>query len=108
MYFSDLIRLVSHTKSYDSIGNEIFTDSEREVFCDISKVGQNEFFKAATSDFKAELKVTVFHSDYQNEKDAVVSCRRLGIRNKKYSVYRTYSKSEEQLELYLCDKLGEN
>lgn len=105
MYFSDLIKLVSYEKSYDSIGNEILTDSEHEVFCDISKVGQNEFFKAATADLKAELKVTVFHSDYHNEKDAVLSCERFGIKNKKYSVYRTYPKNEEQLELYLCDKI---
>lgn len=106
MYFSDIITLVSHEKSQDEIGNEILTDSEREVFCDISKVGQNEFFKAATADLKAELKATVFNSDYQGEKDVILSCDRFSIKNKKYSVYRTYPKNEEQTELYLCDRIG--
>lgn len=105
MYFSDTIRLIKREQYFDNIGNQLFNETEREVFCDIYKVGQNEFFKAATADLKAELKAIVHVSDYQGEKDAVLSCERFGITDKKYSIYRTFLKSEEQIELYLCDRI---
>lgn len=105
MYFSDRARLIASKVSYDEIGNTTKVETEKEVFCDVKKVGQNEFYKAQTTDLKPELQVVVWNDDYSGETEICVTCSRLNIKNKRYYIYRSYS-DEEKTELYLSEKIG--
>lgn len=76
-------------------GNE----ERQEVFATVESVGQKEFFAAAQTGFKAEYKITVWQSDYEGQNIVELN-------NQRYSVYRTYLRNDEHIELYLTSKVG--
>lgn len=94
---SSVIYLVALTWTTDTIGNPTAVESPREVFCNIQSVSRSEFFEAGQYGLKPEYKVTMFEPDYQGE-DLVK------INSEYYSVYRTYIRQDEQIELYLTKK----
>ena len=84
----------------DEYLNEITQYTEREVFVSKKFITRNEFYKAATADFKPEiiLELTVAE-DYEGE--SVVE-----FEGKLYSVIRTYQPSgRDTLELLLERKI---
>ena len=96
---SELITLVNITYTQDSIGQEIENETERECFCNIRSASRNEFFAAGQNGIKAEWVVTMFNYDYQGETVAILNGHR-------YSVYRTYITTDDNIELYLEQKSG--
>lgn len=72
---------------------------ETEVFASVESVGQKEFFAAAQTGMKSELKLSVRSSDYDGEPIASV-----GGRN--YEIYRTYLRRDGKTELFLGEKVG--
>lgn len=74
-------------------------EEETDVFATIKSVGQREFFSAAQSGFKAEKKIEVRIEDYNDQPFVVVS-------GKRYSVYRTFERDDQKIELYLGQKVG--
>ena len=75
------------------------TEERQEVFAKAESIGQKEFFAAAQTGFKAEFKMTVWQSDYEGQNIVELN-------NQRYSVYRTYLRSDEHIELYLTSKVG--
>lgn len=75
------------------------TEEPQDIFAKIESVSQKEFFTAAQTGFKAELKVTIWQSDYENQPIVEIDKQR-------YSVYRRYMRSDEKVELYLSSKAG--
>lgn len=96
---STVITLIKVDYEADTIGNLTPVESRREVFCNRASVGQSEFFKAGEVGLKAELKVTMFEPDYEGETLAEIN-------NIRYSVYRTFVRADELIELYLERKVG--
>lgn len=78
--------------------NEI-TEYTRQVFCEKKSIPQNEFFQAGTSGIKASYVLIVNIFDYQNE-------TKVKYREKVYSIYRTYERNDERIELYCEVKAG--
>lgn len=74
-------------------------EEKTDVFAEIGSVGQKEFFAAAQMGFKAEMKLEVRVDDYDGQPAAIV-------KNKRYSIYRTYIREDQMIELYLSDKIG--
>lgn len=74
-------------------------EEKKKVFAAVESVIQSEFFAAAQSDFKSQYKISLWVSDYEGQPFVEVD----GIR---YSVYRTYIRKDEKIELYLTDKIG--
>ena len=75
-------------------------DEERTaVFAEISSVGQKEFFAAAQTGLKPELRVVVWADEYDGQPIVEVGDRRL-------TVYRNYLRSDGKVELYLTEKAG--
>lgn len=93
-----IVTLIGKTYSFDDYGNQISTDTEKEVFAEIQSVSQTEFFEAGQTDFKAEYKVIIWDCEYSNE-------RVIEYNNQQYSVYRTFLKGDK-IELYLSQKVG--
>ena len=90
------LRTISRTtNSYDDLVN---TTSDRQVFARLLSIGQSEFYQAAASGFKPEVKfVLADFLDYNNEK--YVLYQPYGTSEAEvYSVIRTYRNGNE-LEL---------
>lgn len=95
---ADVITLVAQTITIDTLGNEVATESEKTVYCEVNSITQSEFFAAANTELNPEYRFTVFFDDYNGE-DIV---KYNGVR---YSVYRSY-RAGDYMELYTERKIG--
>ncbi len=95
----EIISLISTSIVADDIGNQIEQEVSKEVFCTIESISQAEYFSASQSGLKSQFKVTIFEFDYNG---ATI----VDYNSKRYSVYRTYLRNDERIELYLASKAG--
>ena len=65
-------------------------EDKTDVFGRIESVGQSEFFAAAQNGLKPQY----------NDQPIVI------VNDKRYSVYRTYNRTDQKIELYLDGKIG--
>lgn len=98
---SNVIKLISSTKSQDDYGVWKETLSERSVFCDVQSVTQTEFFEGGRNGLNPEYKITMFFGDYDGE-------TLVEYEGKTYAVYRTYKRRNDTIELYVERKGGTN
>lgn len=99
MVRSNVICLIDCTYTTDVLGQQIATETSRQVFCDVKSVSQAEWFEGGRNGLKPEYKITMFLYDYNGEKVAEFD----GVR---YSIYRTFKAQNEVIELYLEAKAG--
>ena len=95
---TDVITLITQTITADKYGNEVATETERTVYCEVDSISQTEFYAAANTELNPEYKFTIFFGDYEGEEVVVFNGAR-------YSVYRTY-RTGDNLELYAERKIG--
>ncbi|NMA65320.1 MAG: phage head closure protein [Clostridiaceae bacterium] len=93
------VNLIKKTYVSDEIGQQIPTATKKTVFADVEGISQNEFFKAGRTGLKPQYKILIWVFEYNGE--AAVE-----LDGKKYSVYRTFLRDDEKIELYLTEKLG--
>lgn len=96
---SDVIKLVSVTRTQDSAGIWSEAETEKEVLATVDSVSRTEWAEAARIGLKAEYRFTVFNGDYNGEETLTYN----GVT---YGVYRTYRASLDRLELYAERKSG--
>lgn len=85
---NDILTLVART--YD--GNNVTSETTRDVFCRIASIGQTEFYASKSTDLKPELKFIIAdYLDYADEYLCIYS-------GQWYRVIRTYRTGQE-LEL---------
>ena len=95
---TDVITLVAQTISTDQYGNEVATEVETTVFCEVDSITQTEFYQAANTELNPEYKFTIFFGDYSDQPIVIYN----GVR---YAIYRTY-RADDNLELYVERKIG--
>ena len=95
----ETIKLISSVIAPDDIGNQIEQETSREVFCTVESISQSEYFRASQSGMNPQVKVTMIEYDYSGEITVEYN-------SKKYSVYRTFLRNDERIELYLTQKTG--
>ena len=95
---TDVITLVAQTISTDQYGNEVATEVEKQVFCEVDSITQTEFYQAADTELNPEYRFTIFFGDYDGQPIVIYN----GVR---YSIYRTY-RADDNLELYVERKIG--
>lgn len=95
---TDVITLITQTITLDTYGNEVATETEKTVFCEVNSISQTEFFAAENTELNPEYKFTIFFGDYDGQ--ALVK-----FNGARYSVYRTY-RTGDNLELYTERKIG--
>ena len=95
---NDIAYLVNEVLTEDDIGNSVSETSETAVFCEISSVGQSEFYKAAAVGYKPQCRLKM----WENE-DGGQSLVRIG--NVYYSVIRNFTENGTT-ELYLEGRVG--
>ena len=98
---SNVIKLLSATKTQDQFGVWRETITEREVFCQVDSVTQAEFFNGGRNGLNPEYRMTMFGGDYAGETALIYD-------GKTYAVYRTYQRRDDTIELYVERKGGTN
>lgn len=99
---SAVISLISTTKQKDDYGVTRETESApRDVYCQVESATQREFYEGGRNGFNPEFKFTMFFADYNNE--PIVKYN-----GNPYSVYRTYLRKDDKIELYVERKGGTN
>lgn len=89
---NEIIHLIKQTRSTDEYGDPVISQSSRQVFCRVDSVGMKEFYQAASTGLKPELKfVLADYLEYQGEQLAEYD-------GAVYHVLRAYRKGLE-LEL---------
>lgn len=84
----------------DSLGQYVKAGSQQTtVFAEVTSASQSEWSAAGLAGLKAEWRVTVWADEYRGATAAILD----GVR---YSIYRTYQRSEDRMELYLTRKAG--
>lgn len=101
----DVIKLISVTGyTYDSYGNEILTETERQVFCQVLSVGRTEFYQAAQYDMHPEYRFRLSHyRDYLGEKELLY--KDWTGTEKRYDVIRTY-RDGDAIEITAEERIG--
>ena len=95
---ADVLILIAQAISLDEYGNEIATETERQVFCEVYSITQTEFYAAANTELNPEYRFNVFFGDYNGEDVCLYQGNR-------YAIYRTYRRGDT-LELYAERKIG--
>ena len=95
---TDVLTLIAQTISTDQYGNEVATEVEKQVFCEVDSITQTEFYQAANTELNPEYKFTIFFGDYSGQPIVIYN----GVR---YAIYRTY-RADDNLELYVERKIG--
>lgn len=98
---SECISLIRLDKYQDDRGVWHNIETGKEIYCQVDSISQTEFFEGGRNGLNPEYRFTVFFADYENE--SIVEYRGL-----RYSVYRTYRKRDDTIELYVQRKGGTN
>lgn len=75
------------------------TETERKVYCYVTSVSGSEWFEGGRNGINPEYRAIMFRHDYQGE-----NLMRIG--ETVYTVYRTYESAQDQIELYLEKRKG--
>lgn len=98
---SSVITLISVTRTQDDYGVWRDQETTTDVFCQVDSITQSEFFEAGRNGLNPEYRFRLFFGDYNNQE--IVSYN-----NQRYSVYRTYLRRDDTIELYVERKGGTN
>lgn len=98
---SDVINLISESRTQDDYGRWIATKTSKQVMCQVDSITRAEFFEGGRNGLNPEFKFTMFFGDYSGE--SVVEYQ-----GKTYAVYRTYLRRTDIIELYVERKGGTN
>lgn len=98
---SDVINLISETRTQDDYGRWIATKTSKQVMCQVDSITRAEFFEGGRNGLNPEFKFTIFFGDYSGE--SIVEYQ-----GKTYAVYRTYLRRTDIIELYVERKGGTN
>ena len=98
---SDVIKLISVTRTQDKYGQFVDTETSRQVYCQVGSITQSEFYDGGRNGLNPEYRFTVFFADYEDE--TIIEYK-----GKRYAVYRTYLARNDKLELYVERKGGTN
>lgn len=96
---SCVITLVAETYTTDTLGQKIPTETTRDVFANVQSISRAEWVAAGNQGLKPEWQFTMFAPDYEGEKIVIFNYKR-------YAVYRTYIRQDENIELYVEEQVG--
>ena len=98
---SNVIKLLSVTKTQNQFGVWQETITEKKVFCQVDSVSASEFFEGGRNGLNPEYRMTMFFGDYSGETMLIYN-------GATYAIYRTYQRRDDNIELYVERKGGTN
>lgn len=98
---SDVITLWQATYTTDDIGQRTATKTAKTAYCQVDSISRAEWHEAGRNGIRPEYVFTMFAPEYEGELE-------VEYRGKTYSVYRTYERKDEKIELYVEARGGVN
>lgn len=98
---SDVITLIKSTRTRDAYGRWIPQETTKDVYVQVDSITRSEFYEGGRNGLNPEYRFRLFFGDYGGETE----CEFHGLR---YSIYRTYLRRNDVLELYVERKGGSN
>lgn len=96
----DVVTLVAEKNTKTSFGEySVSEELTIDIPCMVKSVTQSEWAQAMTVGFMPQYCLVINEANYSDEKIAV-------FQGKRYSVYRTYARNDNMVELYLKAKAG--
>ena len=99
MNMQNVITLRASTATVDAYGVTQLQWTEKDVYARVESVSASEFFEGGQNGIKPEYRFTVSAWDYNDEME-------LAFNGQLYSIYRTYRRTLDLVELYAERKAG--
>ena len=93
MKYSGVAYLVFEYYIQNEYGVRERTMTKRKVYVDVSSVSSTEWFEGSRNGLNPQYRFTMFNFDYHSEKI-------IEFNDIQYSIYRTFNKSVNEIELY--------
>lgn len=93
---SNVAYLVTESFEQDDYGVWQRTETDKKVYVDVTSVTSQEWFEGGRNGLNPELRFRMFTYDYSGEKI-------IKFNNIQYTIYRTYLRKNDEIELY-CEK----
>lgn len=98
---SDVVYLVKEIQTQDENGVFHTTEKKRKVYANVQSVTMSEWFEGGRNGLNPIYRFVVYQPDYHEEE--IVEYK-----GNKYSVYRFYQSKNDNIELYVQLKEGNN
>ena len=95
----DTLKLITETITTDENDYITTTETQKEVFCEVTSVSRSEFFSAQKAGLSPSFTFRVAAVEYEGEK-------LIEYRGERYRIYRTYLRFDDTIELYAEYKDG--
>lgn len=96
----DVCYLISSLSTFDNLGQAIIEEKLHMVFCSKLSITRAEFSSAGAMGFKPNMILIADADSYQEEQN-------LEYNNKRYSIYKTFMRKDNFIELYCEEKQGD-
>ena len=91
---SSVAYLVTEAFSQNAYGVMERTETKHKVYVAVTSVTSQEWFEGGRNGLNPQFRFTMFSFDYNNEKI-------IEYQDKQYTIYRTYYRSADEIELYV-------
>lgn len=91
---SSVAYLVTEAFSQNAYGVMEKTETKHKVYVDVTSVTSQEWFEGGRNGLNPQYRFKMFTFDYNNEKI-------IEYNGKQYTIYRTYFRSVDEIELYV-------
>lgn len=91
---SDVAYLVVESFEQDEFGVMRSSATRHKVFVDVASANQQEWFEGGRNGLNPQYRFTMFTFDYHNEKI-------IEYKGTQYTIYRTYIRNIDEIELYV-------
>lgn len=91
---SSVAYLVVETFTQNEYGVMESSTTKHKVYVDVTSANQQEWFEGGRNGLNPQYRFTMFSFDYHNEKI-------IEYQGTQYTIYRTYYRSTDEIELYV-------
>lgn len=91
---SSVAYLVTESFTQNQYGVMESSTTKHKVYVDVTSANQQEWFEGGRNGLNPQYRFTMFSFDYHNEKI-------IEYQNVQYTIYRTYYRSTDEIELYV-------
>ena len=90
---SDVAYLITESYTQNDYGVMEKTTTRTQVYVNVTSVSSQEWFEGGRNGLNPQYRFTMFQFDYTGEKI-------IEYNDKQYTIYRTYNRSVDEVELY--------
>lgn len=95
------IALIAETATSDQDGFSVVTEIRTEIWALIDSITGTEFYQTGLLNIRPSCRAVIWTAEYSGQELVEID-------GKRYKVYRTFKRNQDETELYLEEKVGVN